>query len=170
MAAYFTKICPEMVDSIYEDCFRKKIDKCHWKDLTLDEHAEFTKTMKLADIKRRILVADSIVGEKAQHFNSEVMKEYNRRVGIAINVILDPKEEEISKDELGVVYHTKTVNMRIRSYIAGSGSFKERMAKIRKRRVRKEKELEGIEELSEESDITSKAAESDKGSDEAQIE
>lgn len=73
--------------------------------------------------------------------------------------ILFPVEENYTKDEFGTIYHTEKVKMPLKKVQIGRKMFKERLTKIRKRNERKKKELEQIEELSEEQAETVSVAE-----------
>jgi hypothetical protein len=66
------------------------------------------------------------------------------------NEILSPKIDELSKDELGVIYNVKKVDMPLKMPKLGAKLFKNRLEKIRRRLAHRKKDLEQIEELSEE--------------------
>jgi hypothetical protein len=156
--AYFQTMFPDLVNLCVAMC--KKEDKRHWKEYELEEHEELARKMRLEQLKKRLVIKELVKNPKAQNLMKEVQKEYNRRINVAMDIIISPQEEEFTKDELGIIYDKKKVNMRIKKYSLGSKGFKQRLEAIRKRRERKEKELEGIEELSAESAVDSEPKDS----------
>ena len=60
-------------------------------------------------------------------------------------------------DELGVVYHIEKIAMILKKPKPGVKKFKERLETIRKREIRKQKELEQIEEMSSEKEETQRS-------------
>jgi hypothetical protein len=93
--------------------------------------------------------------KKPKNFQQYCLKrnshdEYLRRLELQCNEILSPKIDELSKDELGVIYNVKKVDMPLKMPKLGAKLFKNRLEKIRRRLAHRKKDLEQIEELSEE--------------------